>query len=135
MNHHASIIWLLFVVACSGSIERLLPTDAQAFVEQRDLCDHFRGEAPYDEQRQQFLEQNIAALCTGSDARLAALKHKHLDHEAVQAVLLEYEVDIEPRSEEHTSELQSLMRISYAVFCLKKKKDTFTQKRIAWYSN
>src|SRR3546814_9286891 len=31
-----------------------------------------------------------------------------------------------PRSEEHTSELQSLMRISYAVFCLKKKnkKDT-----------
>src|SRR3546814_3066334 len=27
-----------------------------------------------------------------------------------------------PRSEEHTSELQSLMRISYAVFCLKKKK-------------
>src|SRR3546814_5394568 len=28
-----------------------------------------------------------------------------------------------PRSEEHTSELQSLMRISYAVFCLKKKED------------
>src|SRR3546814_2032481 len=28
------------------------------------------------------------------------------------------------RSEEHTSELQSLMRTSYAVFCLKKKKDT-----------
>src|SRR3546814_7931230 len=32
------------------------------------------------------------------------------------------------RSEEHTSELQSLMRISYAVFCLKKQKDT-TQER------
>src|SRR3546814_2883231 len=30
------------------------------------------------------------------------------------------------RSEEHTSELQSLMRISYAVFCLKKKKKTQT---------
>src|SRR3546814_5483944 len=30
------------------------------------------------------------------------------------------------RSEEHTSELQSLMRISYAVFCLKKKKTRFT---------
>src|SRR3546814_7521656 len=29
---------------------------------------------------------------------------------------------LEKRSEEHTSELQSLMRISYAVFCLKKKK-------------
>src|SRR3546814_4753158 len=31
-------------------------------------------------------------------------------------------IDDEERSEEHTSELQSLMRISYAVFCLKKKK-------------
>src|SRR3546814_2051426 len=31
------------------------------------------------------------------------------------------------RSEEHTSELQSLMRISYAVFCLKKKKTKNTQ--------
>src|SRR3546814_3376970 len=31
------------------------------------------------------------------------------------------------RSEEHTSELQSLMRISYAVFCLKKKKKTTEQ--------
>src|SRR3546814_8262154 len=30
------------------------------------------------------------------------------------------------RSEEHTSEIQSLMRISYAVFCLKKKKQTET---------
>src|SRR3546814_4515864 len=30
-------------------------------------------------------------------------------------------LDRSPRSEEHTSELQSLMRISYAVFCLKKK--------------
>src|SRR3546814_3220593 len=30
--------------------------------------------------------------------------------------------DAKQRSEEHTSELQSLMRISYAVFCLKKKK-------------
>src|SRR3546814_10447203 len=31
---------------------------------------------------------------------------------------------LKPRSEEHTSELQSLMRISYAVFCLKKKNHT-----------
>src|SRR3546814_3676045 len=40
-----------------------------------------------------------------------------------------------PRSEEHTSELQSLMRISYAVFCLKKKNrktnNIYTHDRIA----
>src|SRR3546814_5796961 len=34
----------------------------------------------------------------------------------------EYRKTLVERSEEHTSELQSLMRISYAVFCLKKKK-------------
>src|SRR3546814_10549477 len=34
------------------------------------------------------------------------------------------------RSEEHTSELQSLMRISYAVFCLKKKKTNQTKNNV-----
>src|SRR3546814_8484011 len=36
----------------------------------------------------------------------------------------------DPRSEEHTSELQSLMRISYAVFCLKKKRKTIHKKKV-----
>src|SRR3546814_4758496 len=34
------------------------------------------------------------------------------------------------RSEEHTSELQSLMRISYAVFCLKKKNNNYAQQKL-----
>src|SRR3546814_1906332 len=38
------------------------------------------------------------------------------------------------RSEEHTSELQSLMRISYAVFCLKKKKK-YNRKGIKTHTN
>src|SRR3546814_3198329 len=42
-------------------------------------------------------------------------------HPARQVVLDDGEA-VAQRSEEHTSELQSLMRISYAVFCLKKKK-------------
>src|SRR3546814_4780787 len=39
------------------------------------------------------------------------------------------------RSEEHTSELQSLMRISYAVFCLKKKKTTHRDHSQNEYTN
>src|SRR3546814_6514448 len=39
----------------------------------------------------------------------------------------------EDRSEEHTSELQSLMRISYAVFCLKKKNRTTHQAAVRLY--
>src|SRR3546814_10901441 len=42
----------------------------------------------------------------------------------------EAEHQFRPRSEEHTSELQSLMRISYAVFCLKKKQHT--RRSLKW---
>src|SRR3546814_5910077 len=40
-----------------------------------------------------------------------------------------------PRSEEHTSELQSLMRISYAVFCLKKKTKHNTISNLRQHNN
>src|SRR3546814_6368385 len=47
-----------------------------------------------------------------------AIRHSIMDKLYIQ----DRYPDIVHRSEEHTSELQSLMRISYAVFCLKKKK-------------
>src|SRR3546814_5765547 len=46
----------------------------------------------------------------------------HPDRQIFHIVPAAAEPRQQPRSEEHTSELQSLMRISYAVFCLKKKK-------------
>src|SRR3546814_7599510 len=54
--------------------------------------------------------------------------HVHRDHlvHALQDAVVAG-VGAAVRSEEHTSELQSLMRISYAVFCLKKKKTKYTQ--------
>src|SRR3546814_4942145 len=51
--------------------------------------------------------------------RIAALDEKIAQMTQTRAALARLE-----RSEEHTSELQSLMRISYAVFCLKKKKQS-----------
>src|SRR3546814_1800612 len=63
-----------------------------------------------------------------AESREAGAKDALSDEDAAIALgfLLEDEADAEDaddrRSEEHTSELQSLMRISYAVFCLKKKK-------------
>src|SRR3546814_7051397 len=47
-----------------------------------------------------------------------------LDAKLTPAQLLRAGLEVRQRSEEHTSELQSLMRISYAVFCLKTKKTT-----------
>src|SRR3546814_2827764 len=45
----------------------------------------------------------------------------------LQILQVRTDVAVKPRSEEHTSELQSLMRISYAVFCLKKKNNYITK--------
>src|SRR3546814_9138821 len=45
---------------------------------------------------------------------------------SLEAAFIEYGADRHGRSEEPTSELQSLMRISYAVFCLQKKKRNTT---------
>src|SRR3546814_4595680 len=53
--------------------------------------------------------------------RMEAIKEEHAKHVRAKAAS-----GADLRSEEHTSELQSLMRISYAVFCLKKKKNTTT---------
>src|SRR3546814_6723624 len=53
-------------------------------------------------------------------------RNQHLDHRHV--VVTADVGDSCFRSEEHTSELQSLMRISYAVFCLKKKKKNTTRE-------
>src|SRR3546814_10552396 len=50
---------------------------------------------------------------------------------AVAAAASVADADVALRSEEHTSELQSLMRISYAVFCLKKKKKIYLTTTLA----
>src|SRR3546814_4460703 len=54
----------------------------------------------------------------GADASAGTIKSGGKTRRAAKMVILNVD---HPRSEEHTSELQSLMRISYAVFCLKKK--------------
>src|SRR3546814_5035009 len=57
----------------------------------------------------------------GPPAAEGAPQHAHADGDAVHDLPVPA-LGEAARSEEHTSELQSLMRISYAVFCLKKKK-------------
>src|SRR3546814_8218420 len=62
--------------------------------------------------------------------------HSSATHRGVNAISAAAELVLEleriaagfRRSEEHTSELQSLMRISYAVFCLKKKKKKYNKR-------
>jgi hypothetical protein len=72
-----------------------LPADVQRFVAQREQCDHFRGEEPYDRQRARFIAQQVRRHCTGTDRRLAALKRKYEGQAAVQARLGGFEARIE----------------------------------------
>src|SRR3546814_4934345 len=71
-----------------------------------------------DRRRQEKLDAEAAEHAKeleGLRRESVAVAKRVQDHEAAASAA-------ERRSEEHTSELQSLMRISYAVFCLKKKK-------------
>src|SRR3546814_2022218 len=58
----------------------------------------------------------------GQLVEVPELAQRHAELEEAEVVDRQERVPAGVRSEEHTSELQSLMRISYAVFCLKKKK-------------
>src|SRR3546814_3347726 len=75
-----------------------------------------------------------SSACTPSDTRLTPASRKPSSLDASTEVGLASRVTSRSlatrkdlRSEEHTSELQSLMRISYAVFCLKKKNNQIIQ--------
>src|SRR3546814_2889760 len=68
------------------------------------------------------INRRVSTTIIGREAR------QSLAEQPLPALRAEVHQRIVFRSEEHTSELQSLMRISYAVFCLKKKKNK-TQNR------
>src|SRR3546814_3912671 len=74
-----------------------------------------RGKVENDE----FVELRIDIAKAEARAEIAAEHRLRLNLRAPDAGAADI---VDKRSEEHTSELQSLMRISYAVFCLKKKK-------------
>src|SRR3546814_9822537 len=78
--------------------------------------------------------------CAVVEAEIDGVLHEYSAIEGVQEDVIEILLNLkglavklhgrdEVRSEEHTSELQSLMRISYAVFCLKKKHYTNTHDK------
>src|SRR3546814_7136447 len=78
--------------------------------------------------RHVLLTAEPAQKVMASRAAARAWKQGRLDF-SFDVAMPRFPARPERRSEEHTSELQSLMRISYAVFCLKKKK-YITMKRI-----
>lgn len=71
------------------------PQEVTSFMVDRDSCDHFRGEEPYDSERRVFLMESIAELCAGTDGKLAVLRRRYAGDPAVTAALHGYEDHIE----------------------------------------
>src|SRR3546814_8198108 len=103
---------VIFHRAVDDHIEAVLPTRDHQIVEDAAI---------FGEQQRIFLGEGFDAPDVGGDQRLERVVEPIARHEQ-----LPHMADVEQRSEEHTSELQSLMRISYAVFCLKNKQKTNT---------
>src|SRR3546814_8762958 len=92
---------------------------------------HRARDIALDEVRRQADGNELVAVERLVEETTIIAEHVRLDDEAARQVgfdnLHQAIGPCSSRSEEHTSELQSLMRISYAVFCLKKKKNTITK--------
>src|SRR3546814_7420317 len=76
------------------------------------------------------LDYVTTARAKGLRERVVIVKHIVRNALIPVVTLIALQMPIVFRSEEHTSELQSLMRISYAVFCLKKKKKNIQHKQL-----
>src|SRR3546814_4721435 len=70
----------------------------------------------------------------GQPAEIAAAVHHHHRPAAIGRIVGAEAELAAGRSEEHTSELQSLMRISYAVFCLQKKNTNINREKCIQHS-
>jgi predicted lipoprotein len=87
---------LFLCLPAAAAIAADLPADVAAFVEERQHCDHFRGEDAYDEARAKEINAALDRYCTGTDARLAKLKAKYSKGPAAVATALgEFEDRIE----------------------------------------
>ena len=83
------------IVVSEALANGALPRDVSKFVARRDMCDHFRDEYSYDEERRQMLDTSLRKYCVGTDNQLATLKGKYRADRAVMAKLNEYESSIE----------------------------------------
>src|SRR3546814_998760 len=97
-----------------GTLARALSDMTQALRERIDAGEHFAADVTHE------LKNPIASVRSA----IEGLGRVTSDEQRAQLL----RIADEDRSEEHTSELQSLMRNSYAVFCLKKKKHNTTSQ-------
>lgn len=91
----AVFVGLLTWVSAGATGVASYPTDVEQFMDRRQLCDHYRGEEPYDAERAAFLAKRMELTCTGTDRELRRLKEKYQDDAEIMRVLDQFEEDVE----------------------------------------
>lgn len=97
--------FILALLTFSGAVmaagNATLPPEVEAYIKERELCEHFRqepfeGNTPEQIKRREFLQESIELHCAGTDRRLAALKKRYIGNRAVRLRLEQYEIETEP---------------------------------------
>src|SRR3546814_7038304 len=97
------------------AVIKAVPPLVTKFIERAPAIEKDLKELPKEKQLSDFDDKQLGKLAKLMKVEVSVLKEQRdMWNSPVEDTA-------EARSEEHTSELQSLMRISYAVFCLKKK--------------
>src|SRR3546814_5739074 len=102
-----------------ATLVRSVELDHAAFAKCEQVGERHRRRPDLDRDAQRYAGEQVEI-------------RRHGDIFAVAAIAGRLRGVADDRSEEHTSELQSLMRMSYAVFCLKKTNDRSTHAHFHW---
>ena len=91
----ASLIGSAVMSCCFATGVPDFPFDVEEFIDRREICDHFRGEEPYDVDRAKFLAEQIKETCSGTDNELRELKQKYKGDDKIMKILNRFEEGIE----------------------------------------
>jgi hypothetical protein len=90
-----AIATVLLAVMCSAAAAPNRGLAIANFTTHRDLCDHFRGEEPYDAARASEIAAKVKRYCTGTDRELRRLRKRYAHNPRVLQRLSAYEDTIE----------------------------------------
>lgn len=90
-------VFIAFLPLLGWAAAQEFPKDVLTFLDERESCDHWRGEDGYDKERQADINWSICQSCPGTDAQLAKLKKKYRTNKAIFDKLSELEENIEPK--------------------------------------
>ncbi len=100
MYVHSAVLIIGLATISSGLATGVpdYPSDVEEFIDRREICDHFRGEEPYDADRAKFLADQIKETCSGTDKELRNLKQRYEGDDTIMQILNRFEEEIESRN-------------------------------------